>query len=103
MTNIVELADVDGRFHASARNTGVRYKVCGENEEASSGESSNTVKRQQVWSTPPSWIRGRTLESSPLPPKKRNVLEQSSGVESSNLKNVSLLFRWLSMVPEKLW
>ena len=35
--------------------------------------------------------------------QKRNVLEQSSGVESSNLKNVSLLFRWLSMVPEKLW
>ena len=80
VTNNVELADTDGRFHASARNTGIRYKVCGE----SIGESSNS----QVWSTPPSWTvptRGRS--SAPLPSPKRNVSEQSSsGVAESTFK-----------------
>ena len=85
MTNNVELADTDGRFHASARNTGIRYKVCGENE-TSIGESSNTVR--QVWSTPPSWTvptRGRS--SAPLESPKRNISEQSSsGVAESTFK-----------------
>ena len=82
VTNNVELADTDRRFHASARNTGIRYKVCGESE-TSIGESSNTVR--QVWSTPPSWTvptRGRS--SAPLESPKRNISEQSSsGVAES--------------------
>ena len=89
VTNNVELADTDGRFHPSARSFGVRYKVCGEDETTSNeSTSSNESVPTNVWSTPRPWQvpRGRpsTSSESSLPiTTKRNVHQQPSSFESN--------------------